>query len=96
MPRKSKQIQLLGITFTKRGVGDTLRRLKRLTQSIERLDGYNGPLLGKAELAKVLGVTQGTLNIHIKKGLLNLEPVQVLKCGPIWTQEQLYNYLTEE
>lgn len=45
-------------------------------------------LLGQAELAKYLGVSSRTLLSWRVKGAFP-DPVANLKCGPIWTREQI-------
>lgn len=45
-------------------------------------------LLGSAELAEQLGWIRQRVTVYLKRGKLP-EPVARLRCGPVWTGEQV-------
>lgn len=59
---------------------------------IERLLKYTQPLLGLAEFASILGVSNQACSNRLSRGKL-LEPTARLRMGPIWTRQQIVQWL---
>jgi len=54
-------------------------------------------LLGLQEFADVLGVTNNALGNWRRRGVRNIpEPIAELRCGPIWTWNQVMDYVNQQ
>jgi hypothetical protein len=63
-------------------------------ESLARINKYNELILGRAELAKALGVKGNTISMRIANYTELLPPIYTnLKCGPIWLKSAVKDWL---
>lgn len=61
-------------------------------EALQRLETYPGPMLGLAEVAKILGLKKQTLSNRVSRGTFP-PPLKKLAMGPVWTSQQIFEAL---